>query len=431
MIRPVIGTIATRVVVMAMTLLTIMVAGHTLGTEGLGTISLIVLGITFILLLNNVVGGGGLVFLSPRYAKRDLLSPAYIWAVITAIIAYAVYRVIPVVPEAYTLHVVILALVQSLYTIHFGTLLGAQRIRIHNLIVSAQAIVLFAVFAALVVIAREPSVMHYVIASYASFSAALLLSAVATRGIPSPTLAEGQGMAWRALFKHGGLIQLANFLQLLNYRIAYYLIEGFRGTSALGLYSVANQLAESAWLAPKSLGTVLYSWMSNTEDPDRQRDLTLTVTKASVAFSILVVGVLMLVPEPLFRFFFGAEIIGLPALVLLLGPGIVAMAASQAFSHYFSGTGRNVHNAAGSGIGLVLTLGAGYLLIPEHGLHGAALTASLAYCGNAAYQLIAFLRSSNTPISMLLVTGADVQRITRLWRNATGRSEPDEIALKP
>ncbi len=431
MIRPVIGTIATRTVVMAMTLLTIMVAGHKLGAEGLGTISLIVLGITFILLLNNVVGGGGLVYLASRHSKKNLLVPSYLWAGVTALVALAVYHVVPVVPASYTIHVVVLALFQSLYTIHYGSLLGAQRIRVYNLIVSAQAITLFAVFAALVAIVREPSVMHYVIASYVSFAAALILSSLAMKGIPPGQQMTDERPAWRALFGHGGLIQLANFLQLLNYRIAYYLIEWFRGTSALGLYSVANQLAESAWLAPKSLGTVLYSWISNTDDPDRQRDLTLTVAKASVAFSVLLVGLLLIVPEPLFRFFFGEEIGGLPALVLLLAPGIIAMAASQAFSHYFSGTGRNKHNVIGSGIGLVLTLLAGYWLIPEHGLQGAAVTASMAYGGNAVYQLITFLRSTDTRASMLLFSASDLQRIARLWKSLYPGSDRNEERSKP
>ena len=418
MIRPVIGTIATRLVVTAANLLVIMIAGHTLGTVGLGEISLIVLGITFIMLLNNVVGGGALVYLVPRHPLRQLLAPAYGWALATAAVAWGLLHLLPLVPDRYVSHVVVLALLQSLYTVHFGFLLGRQRIRSYNLIVTVQALVLLAAFVALVALRPGSDVMAYVLASYASFGITLVLSAVlALRGEAPPSERATEGV-WRSLFRHGGLIQVANLLQLLNYRLAYYLIEAFRGTGALGLYAVANQLAESAWLAPKSLGMVLYSRLSNTAEADRQRDLTLTVTKAAVAFAVAVVLVLLLVPEPLFALLFGKEVRGLPPLVLLLAPGIVAMAASQAFSHYFSGVGRNLHNAVGSAIGLVVTLAAGSHLIPAHGLEGAAMTASMAYCGNALYQAVVFLRSTGTAPRMLWFTRADAQRLGRIWRSA-------------
>ena len=81
MIRPVVGTIFTRVFVQAMNLLVIMLAGHALGAEGLGAISLIVLAITIVVLINNVVGGGALVYLAPRAPLARLLRTAYGWAI--------------------------------------------------------------------------------------------------------------------------------------------------------------------------------------------------------------------------------------------------------------------------------------------------------------------------------------------------------------
>ncbi|MCB0784673.1 MAG: hypothetical protein KDC02_10735, partial [Flavobacteriales bacterium] len=98
MIRPAIGTIATRVFVQVMNLLVIVVAGHRLGAVGLGDISLVVLGITIVMLVNNLVGGGALVYLVPRHPLKELLPPAYAWAVITAGIAWVLVKVLPLVP---------------------------------------------------------------------------------------------------------------------------------------------------------------------------------------------------------------------------------------------------------------------------------------------------------------------------------------------
>ena len=136
-----------------------------------------------------------------------------------------------------------------------------------------------------------------------------------------------------------------------------------------------------------------------------------------MAFSALVVLVLVFIPDPLFGLLFGKEVSGIAALVLVMAPGIVAMALSQALSHYFSGTGRNVHNVAGSGLGLLITAVAGFVLVPEQGLKGAAITASLAYGANALYQLAVFLRTTRTPLRRMWYTAEDGERLRRLWQN--------------
>ncbi|MCW5897679.1 MAG: polysaccharide biosynthesis C-terminal domain-containing protein [Flavobacteriales bacterium] len=419
MIRPVLGTIGTRIVVMASNLLVIAVAGHALGTEGLGEIGLIVLGITLIMVLNNVIGGGALVYLVPRLPARTLLLPAYLWAVFTALVAAAVMHTLPLVPEGLEWHVVLLAFIQSLYTIHFGILLGQERIRRYNTISVLQSIVLLGAFVSLTSAAENAHVGHFVTASYLSFLTSLVASAWAIRR-PGKSPSTPGPWAWGAMFRHGGFTQAANLLQLLNYRLAYYLIDLYRGTSALGLYTVANQLAESAWLVPKSLGMVLHVRVSNLEEVDRQRDLTLAIMKAATAFALLVTLVILMLPDLLFQWVFGPEVVGVVPLVLLLAPGLVAMAASQALSHWSSGTGRHHHNAIGSGIGLCFTLVAGPLLIPTHGLDGAALAATLAYCANTIYQLIVFMRLTRTPWTMLLPRRSDLELVRRAWKTVRG-----------
>ncbi|MEZ4807684.1 MAG: polysaccharide biosynthesis C-terminal domain-containing protein [Flavobacteriales bacterium] len=412
MIRPIIGTIGTRVVITAMNLLLIMAAGRTLGTAGLGAIGLIVLGITFILLLNNVIGGGALVYLAPRYSAVRLLVPSYIWAAITATVAFVVLRYVPLVPPGTAPHVVLLALLQSVNGIHVNMLLGRQRIGLHNTILVLQGAILLVLFG--VLSSRDgASVDDYIGAAYVAHASTVVLSGIGvfvTRTSPQDEAVP----VWRALFTHGGLVQAANFMQLLNYRFTYYVLERMHGLAALGLYSVAVQLAESAWIAPKSLGTVLYSHVSNTTDVDRQRDLTLTILKASLVFTVLVVSVLLVLPDAVFQWLFGEEVFGMGPIVAVMAPGLIAMSASQAFSHFFSGTGRNRHNAVGSGLALVCTIVAAIALVGHYGLMGAAITASMAYAINGLYQAIVFARLTHTTAMDWLPGIEDLRRLQRL-----------------
>lgn len=413
MIRPIAGTIATRTFIVLMNLGVVMLAGHRMGAEGLGDISLVLLGITFIMLVNNVVGGGAIVYLLPRHGLKGLLLPSYGWAFFTAIIALVAVHRMELVPRGTEFHVVILAFIHSIHSIHLSVLLGKQKIAQINFLQVIQAAVLLGVFLLLVSGSPRPSLMDYVVASYYSFIIAVIGSSILVSLLKFPPK-YGHTPVLRSMLKHGGSIQMANFLQLLNYRLAYYLIERFQGVAALGIYSVGNQLAESAWLGPKSLGAVLYGRISNTENADQNKQLAITAVKLAIGMALAVILVIILVPDGIYQWLFGEEITGITQLVLLLAPGILAMAASQAFSHYFSGVGRNMHNAIGSGLGVIITLLLGMLLIPAYGMDGAAMTASAAYVVNTIYQCLVFMNITGSNLRTFMFDRHDRERILRL-----------------
>lgn len=412
MLKLISGTILARLATTVMGLLVAVVAGHQLGAAGLGTIGLVVLSITLVRLGMDLLGGGALVYLVPRVPLARLLPPCYLWAVAAAAGGYGIVRAFHLVPQGYALHVALLALLQGLHSIHLNVLVGQQRIRANNFIAVVQAAVLVVAFALL---ARRPGAdaLAYVQAGYLSAALALVLSTLAMRKhVPRNNHPPVQ--VWKILLRQGVYVQSANAMQLLNYRLAYWLIERFRGTATLGVYTVANQLAEGAWLVPKSLALVLYSKVSNTHAAEGQRLLTLTFLKTSMAFATLASAMLLVVPPSVFQWVFGPEVTGITPLIALLVPGILGMSATQAYAHFFSGTARNVHNVAGSGLGLAATLLASLILIPRYGLPGAALSATLAYCATALYQTVAFLRITGTAFSELWPNAADLLRIRQL-----------------
>ena len=419
MIRPILGTMGSRVTITLLNLLLVMATGKMLGATGLGTISLIILGITFILLLSHVVGGGALAYLAPRYAAKRLLGPAYLWATLSALVAYGVMYFIPMVPDGFALHVAALAWLFALVSIHTNMLLGRKRIGAQNMLLILQSALLLGTY--WFFLQRDGAdLMDYIHAAYVAHGCTALISGIAMFSSGDPVPDDGLS-AWRALFLQGGMVQGANAMQLINYRFTYLLLETMQGLGILGIFSVAVQLAESAWLAPKSLGTVLYAEVSNTTDPARQRNATLTILKAALVFAAVVVIMLLLVPEPVYQWFFGDEVVGLRPIIAIMAPGLLAMAASQAFSHYFSGTGQNQHNLIGSGIALCITLLAGYFLVKTYGLWGAATTASIAYCANGIYQSVVFSQLTGASVKQFLPGRADWDRLVGVLGKTKGR----------
>lgn len=420
MLKQATGTVLARVIVTAMNLLVIVLAGHALGAEGLGVISLVVLGITLVMLPANLIGGGALVYLVPRIALRRLIWPAYAWALVSAALAWLFLLRFPLVPEGYATHVCLLALLQAFYSVHFGVLLGQQRILRHNVISVVHAAILLIVFGAELFWRKDVDAMAYVQASYAAFGLTTVLSALSidrkapVKGIEHPHVA-------RTLLRQGLWVQGANGLQLMNYRLAYWIIEHVSGRAALGLYSVGTQLAESAWIAPRSLGMVLVSRVSNLDEVAQQRRLTLLTAKVAIAFALAVVLILAVLPDVVFQLAFGKDIAGLRPIVLMLAPGIISMSASQAFSHYFSGKGQNRHNLVGSGLGMLITAGLGWWAVHQWGLKGAALTASLAYSASVIYQWMVFSRRHHTRLRDLWPNAEDLARLRDLVARLSSR----------
>lgn len=412
MLKAISGTIVARIITTALGLLITVIAGHRLGTAGLGTIGLIVLGITLVRLGMDIVGGSALVYLVPRVALGRLLRPCYLWSVIAAGAGYGVISFFKLVPPGYAGDVALLAFLQGIHAIHLSVLLGQQRIRAINGIAVLQALVLVVAFALLACI-PDPDAHAFVMASYLSFGAALVLGILAMRK-HLPVHAEAPANVLRLLIRQGTYVQMANGMQLMNYRLAYWLIEKFKGTAVLGIYTVANQLAEGSWLVPKSLAMVLYSRISNIREMEGQRLLTLSFLKLSLACATGMVAVLVLLPAGVFQWLFGPEVTGITPLIALLAPGIMGSAASQAFSHFFSGTARNLHNVVASGLGLVVTVAAGLLLVPAYGLPGAAITATLAYAIGTLYQTAAFMRITGSKFRDLWPNAADGRRLREL-----------------
>lgn len=414
LLRQVGGTLTTRIVVVACNMGIIVLAGHRLGLEGLGTIGLVILGIGLFAFVANLLGGAVNVYLVPRQPMAVLLRAGHGWALASMLVAGLASPWIPGIPSGFGYHMAALACLQAMCAVHCGILIGRLRIDLVNRIQVLQGLVHIGLFAWLLR-APDASPVAYVHAFYVSTLLGVILSAWALYRLPTLLIVAEQA-ALPLLFRQGLAIQGSNIVQLLNYRLLYWVIDAQLGRALLGLYTVGTQLAEAAWLAPKSLGSVLYGQMSNAATRIEQRWLTLLVLKTSIAAAAAVLLVMLCLPDSLFAWVFGPEVRGIRPLLLLLAPGILAVSASQALSHFFSGTGRNKHNLLAALIGLLCVAGVGYPAVAHGGLQGAALTTALGYLASLFYQLIVFRRTTASKWSDLLPAPSDLRYLQERLR---------------
>ncbi|MDD5695377.1 MAG: hypothetical protein PHD61_08745, partial [Bacteroidales bacterium] len=297
MFRHIIGTTFTRLFNALMALAILWINTHNMGKEGLGTIGLIVLGITLILLVSNYIGGGALVFLSSRHDWRQLLIPSYIWATMVSVAGAALLKLLHLIPGEYTLDILLLSLLQSFMTINLSLLVGREKISLFNGISVMQMLITTAALVILVYTLKIYDVKAYVYAMYAGYLAGCLASLAAVLFLLRSVRQPSRQPVVRQIIRYGKFIQTANVLQFLNYRLSFYLIESFTGRAALGVYYVGVQLSEGVLLVGKSVATVHYARISNTTDQDYAKRLTLLLFKFTLIVSLIITVILVVLPE--------------------------------------------------------------------------------------------------------------------------------------
>ncbi len=415
MVKKIIGTITTRVLIGVLTLVIVLVNARILGKVEIGTLSLIILAITILQLVSSIVGGGSLVYLVPRAPLRKLLIPSYLWSILIATVGTLIMNLIPFTRvDGFMVHVALLSMLLSFTNANLMILMGKERIREYNLVTFFQMVVLFVVLFSFFFIFGYRDLKAYLYGLYFSYGFALLASFLLI--LPEikkdkPSISEKNIL--KEMFRYGVTMQSANVFQFLNYRMSYYFVDFFLGKGSLGIFSVGTQLSESIWLLSKSISTVQYTRIANQKDPQYAAKLTLTFIKISFILTFISLAALLLLIHWFFPVIFHPEFAPVKNIMLILSVGILIFSVSIVLSPYFSGIGKPDHNMFSSGLGLVLTLISGFILIPRLGLAGAAMTAVISYATATLYQFIVFLRLSGILFRDFLLTGSEIRMAYR------------------
>ncbi len=399
MVRKITKTFLVRLINAFLMLVLVLLCTNTLKTEDYGTIGLIVLDISLIMLINDLVGGSAMVFFSSRIDTLRLLVIGYLWAFITIIVVLgigallslfpALYSV--VVPDKYGIHILFLALINSFSSIHINLLIGKEKIDGYNTTFLIQITSLVILVSLLLFVFHIRTIDMYVYALYGSYTLTWMMGLFFTRRfILAGSLSEIiSGLT--EITKFGVFTQMANFIQLGNKRFSFFIIKGVHGASPLGIFNAAIQLTEGLRIIGQSISLIQFSRISSTRDLAHSRELTIRLLKFTVLITVILLIIMMAIPADIYAWIFGREYRFIHTLVFCLAPGILALNASMLLSSFFSGIGKPKHNMVASGIGFLFTLSVIYPAVLYWNYIGAGLTASAAYILSTIYQLIKFV----------------------------------------
>ena len=421
MIKKIIGTLGTRLLTAVLTLTVWVLNANYLGSEEVGTIGLMIFSVAIIQLLTNFMAGSALIYMVPRVGVFRLLVPAYVWTPLITLASvcgmFLISRFFPdaeVIPHGYYIQVAGLALVMSFTSVNYMLLLGLEKVKVFNICNMVQIIGLFVVLLMFLFGFHFREVMSYYWAIFISYSVVFLLSLMFLMPAIRREPLSGMKALVAEIFRFGTYVQFANFFQTLNYRLSLKFVDLFLGRAAVGVLTVGLQLAEGLWLISRSISTVQYSRMSNEMNYDYSVKLTLTFTKITWMITGLAMVVLLCIPQNIFVLLFSKSFVGIKPVIASLAAGIVFLSVSMILSAFYSAINKPYHNTASSALGLVFTVILGFTLIPEFGITGAGITASISYFFITLYQVVVFKHMAGLSLRDFLLTSGDVRRMRAL-----------------
>jgi O-antigen/teichoic acid export membrane protein len=222
---------------------------------------------------------------------------------------------------------------------------------------------------------------------------------------PRPAFAGGVGYS---LTTHASTI-----LHMLHLRADVFLMTLFLGPRDVGLYALAQAVCEWVWLLPRSAATVLFPFVSASDD---RRALAATTRTCRVAFTLAGLAALCLgIATPwLIPALFGTAFRGSILPIRLLLPGIWVGSIAGSLSSFLAGRGRPELPLLTSLLSLTLNVSLNLALVPRHGIAGAAIASAVSYSFMTVVNTILARRVAAFPLGdLVLLQRADSRSI---WR---------------
>ena len=207
-----------------------------------------------------------------------------------------------------------------------------------------------------------------------------------------------------------------NVVQTFNYRLDAFLLQGFLGQAAVGLYQTGVLLAELVWYLPNAVGAALLPHVAATTD----QQSTPRIVRHTLLLMLVGALLLLALAWPGFTLLRPAYQATLPSMTILLC-GVIALGIHKVLASDLSGRGLPQYPSLTSSIALIVTIVGDLLLIPRFGMGGAAVASALAYIVQTVALLPIYCRIAQVGWRELLVPRRDDWRLySRLLARLAG-----------
>ena len=358
MLKLMLSTFISRLATAVVNFGVIVLISRTLGPEGKGLSTLLLVTLVSVQMLCDFAGGAALVYLSSRYKIFSLIVPTWTWAAICSF-GLGVYLTFS---DQHQLHEIgwqagLLCFINTTYTLHIHLLNGREWFKLASGLLLLQACITFV--SLFFMLRSEPAVLDYFYALYVSWGTLWLVSIACIYFIRKDTLLldDAKLAAFnirkdiRRLFSTGAANQFGHLLQFFNQRIFFWFMPAY----GLGIYSNAVALSESIWMIAGSVAMVQYGKIANMSDQKKAAELTAELFRATLWLSFFAVLAAAIIPAGFYELLFGPAFKDVKRSLVVLLPGVLFLSGYLIIGHYFSGTGKFYRNNLAILFGVLVT----------------------------------------------------------------------------
>jgi len=372
----IIQTIASKSAILLLNFAVVVFSTRLWGTEGRGAIALFMANLSLISSVSNIFTGSSVSYFLLKRGFSKLILQAYLWVFIISAISGIIFHVYDYATPSTLLFIA--ATLFGFISFHSSVFIGNQRIKYYNLITVIQPV--FQIAAMLLFYYWfEKSYFAYFYGIITSYALAFIICSILTRKTQDKICCRLDKSTLKETFLYGWQIELSSFLQFFNYRLSFYFLNYFLGAASVGVFSVGVTISEAIWIVSRSISMVQYSNVVKQGDTKDSQSETKITAKYSFFISLICLIFVLCLPKQVFSLVFGAGFEGVKRVILLLSPGILAIAVSNVYGNYFSAIGKVRILILKSAIGVVFTVGLSVWLIPTMQVTGACIVNASSY----------------------------------------------------
>ena len=384
------------------------------GSEGKGTISVVIANVALVSFFSSIFSGSSTSYFARKFKVEQVLVYSYLWSFIVGTAVPLIFSFAAIQNE-FLYYLIGISVLSSLLSTNISLFIGTQNIRFFNIYTVLQQLVHVLFIAILIYIVKLKDVSVYFLAQIFCLAFLFLTSFFLILKKCKFSEFSFSKSVFLNMFEYGWKTQLSAFIQFLNYRLSFYFLEYFEGIAVVGIFSIGITFSEAIWTITRSIAVVLYSDVVNSEN--REESIVKTKSSLKLSFTLMLVFVLgiLIIPDFVYPFIFGKEFSETKLIMLLLAPGILAIAVSDMIGYYFSGIKELKILNIKSIVGLLITVGFSFFAIPKWGIWGACFVTTSSYVVSAAILFWKFYQSTEFKIRDYIISKDEINTLIKTF----------------
>ncbi|MPS74841.1 MAG: teichoic acid transporter [Chryseobacterium sp.] len=384
------------------------------GSEGKGTISIVIANVAIVSFFSSIFSGSSTSYFAHRFKMEQVLVYSYIWSLLVGVAIPLVFA-LSSIQGSYLYYLIGISVFSSLLTTNISLFIGTQNIKMFNLYTVLQQLMHVLFIVVLIYFVKLKDVSVYFLAQILCLILLFLLSFYQIIRKCKIRDFKFSKTVFIDMFEYGWKTQLSAFVQFLNYRLSFYFLEYFEGIAAVGIFSIGITFSEAIWTITRSIAVVLYSDVVNSKS--KEESIIKTKSSLKLSFTLMLVFLIgiIIIPAQVYVLIFGNEFSETKKIMLLLSPGIFAIAISDMVGYYFSAIKQLKILNVKSIIGLLITVILSYFAIPRWGIWGACFVTTASYLVSGSILFWKFYQNTDFKIRDYLITKDEITNLLQTF----------------